>query len=78
MPGLVEGHSHLMAGGLWQFPFVGFHARTAPDGKVWPGCRDFDAVVARLIELEAQIATTPAASRSSPGASIRSSSAASA
>jgi predicted amidohydrolase YtcJ len=55
MPGLVEGHSHLMAGGLWQFPFVGFHARTAPDGKVWSGCRDFDAVVARLIELEAQI-----------------------
>ena len=55
MPGLVEGHSHLMAGGLWLFPFVGFHARTAPDGKVWPGCRNFDEVVARLIELEAQI-----------------------
>jgi predicted amidohydrolase YtcJ len=55
MPGLVEGHSHLMAGGLWQFPFVGFHARTAPNGKVWSGCRDFDAVIARLKELEAQI-----------------------
>ena len=55
MPGLVEGHSHLMAGGLWQFPFVGFHSRTAPDGKVWVGCRNFDEVVARLIELEARI-----------------------
>ena len=55
MPGLVEGHSHLMAGGLWQFPFVGMHPRTAPDGKVWSGCRNFDEVVARLIELEAQI-----------------------
>ncbi|QDL38446.1 amidohydrolase [Rhodoferax sediminis] len=55
MPGLVEGHSHLMAGGLWLFPFVGFHARTAPDGKVWSGCHNFDEVVARLIELEAQI-----------------------
>ena len=44
-----------MAGGLWQFPYVGLHARTAPDGKVWAGCRNFDEVVARLIELEAQI-----------------------
>lgn len=56
VPGLVEGHSHLMAGGLWQFPFVGFHARTAPDGKVWTGCRDFEEVVARLVEIEARIA----------------------
>ncbi len=52
MPGLVEGHSHLMAGGLWQFPFVGFHARTAPDGREWSGCADFEAVIARLIEIE--------------------------
>ncbi|RZL86323.1 MAG: amidohydrolase, partial [Variovorax sp.] len=28
MPGLIEGHSHLMAGGLWQFPYVGLHDRT--------------------------------------------------
>ncbi|MGI9025611.1 MAG: amidohydrolase, partial [Burkholderiaceae bacterium] len=55
MPGLVEGHSHLMAGGLWQFPYVGFHARTAPDGKVWAGCSNFDEVVARLVELESGI-----------------------
>ncbi len=55
MPGLVEGHSHLMAGGLWQFPFIGFHSRTAPDGTISAGCRNFDEVVARLIELEAKI-----------------------
>ena len=55
MPGLVEGHSHLMAGGLWQFPFVGFHARTAPDGKPWSGCRDFDEVVQRLARIEAEM-----------------------
>ena len=55
MPGLVEGHSHLMAGGLWQFPFVGFHARTAPDGTVWPGCSNFEEVVQRLVELEAKM-----------------------
>ena len=56
MPGLVEGHSHLMAGGLWKFPFVGFHARTAPDGKVWEGCRDFEEVIARLVQIEATLA----------------------
>ncbi len=48
MPGLVEGHSHLMAGGLWQFPFVGFHPRTGPDGRIWPACASFDEVVTRL------------------------------
>ncbi|WP_218509522.1 amidohydrolase [Variovorax sp. dw_308] len=53
MPGLVEGHCHLMAGGLWQFPFVGFHARTAPDGKVWTGSTDFEAVIERLRAIEA-------------------------
>lgn len=55
MPGLVEGHSHLMAGGLWQFPYVGFHARTAPDGRVWEGCKTFEDVVQRLIEAEAAL-----------------------
>ena len=25
MPGLVEGHSHLMAGALWQFTYCGAH-----------------------------------------------------
>jgi predicted amidohydrolase YtcJ len=44
-----------MAGGLWQFPFTGFHERTAPDGTHWPGCADFDAVVQRLREHEAKM-----------------------
>ncbi len=55
MPGLVEGHSHLMAGGLWQFPFVGFHARTAPDGRLWSGCANFDEVVQRLADIESTL-----------------------
>ncbi len=39
MPGLVEGHAHLTAGGLAQYSYVGFHARPAPAGLAWPGCR---------------------------------------
>lgn len=48
MPGLVEGHSHAMEGGLWQFPYVGFYPRRGPDGTLWQGLTGFDAVVARL------------------------------
>ena len=48
MPGLVEGHAHLTAGGLAQFTYVGYFDRPAPDGSTWPGCRAFDDVVARL------------------------------
>ncbi|WP_454721826.1 MULTISPECIES: amidohydrolase [Cupriavidus] len=48
MPGLVEGHSHAMEGGLWQFPYVGFYPRRGPDGTLWQGLTGFDAVTARL------------------------------
>ncbi|MDA7418581.1 amidohydrolase [Xenophilus arseniciresistens] len=56
MPGLVEGHCHLMAGGLWKFSFVGYHARTSPDGRVWEGCRNFDEVIARLQQADQAMA----------------------
>lgn len=53
MPGLVEGHAHLTAGGLAQYSFVGFHPRPAPAGLAWPGCKNFDEVVAQLRAAEA-------------------------
>jgi predicted amidohydrolase YtcJ len=53
MPGLVEGHAHLTAGGLAKFSFVGFHPRPAPAGMSWPGCRSFDEVIAQLRRAEA-------------------------
>jgi predicted amidohydrolase YtcJ len=55
MPGLVEGHAHLTAGGLAQFTFVGFHPRPAPAGMSWPGCKNFDEVVAQLKAAEAAL-----------------------
>ena len=48
MPGLVEGHSHLMEGALWRFVYVGYHDRMDPNGKVWAGAQSLDAVVERL------------------------------
>lgn len=55
MPGLVEGHSHLLEGILWRFVYVGYHDRMDPDGRVWPGVRSLDEAIARLQEQEARI-----------------------
>lgn len=48
MPGLVEGHSHLMAGTLWRHVYGGYFDATDPAGRVWPGLKTLDAVVAAL------------------------------
>ncbi len=52
MPGLVEGHSHLLEGGFWKFAYVGYHDRRGPDGRLWTGLRSFDEVVDRLAQFE--------------------------
>lgn len=48
MPGLVEGHSHLMAGTLWRYVYCGYFDVTDPQGRLWPGLKTLDAVVAAL------------------------------
>ena len=53
MPGLVEGHSHLMAGTLWRYVYCGFFDATDPAGRVWPGLKSLDAVVAALAKAAA-------------------------
>lgn len=55
MPGFVEAHSHLMAGGVWRFTYAGYHRRTAPDGGVWEGLTDIDAVLGRLRKADATL-----------------------
>jgi len=52
MPGLVEGHCHLMEGAMWEAVYVGYHDRRGPDGTRWPGLTSLDAVLARLREAE--------------------------
>ena len=54
MPGLVEGHCHLKEGSMWEWTYTGWFDRRDPDGKVWPGLRSMDAVVARLAEMAAR------------------------
>lgn len=48
MPGLVEGHAHMMAGGVWRYAYAGFHDRIDPDGVLWPGLTDLNAVIGGL------------------------------
>jgi predicted amidohydrolase YtcJ len=55
MPGFVEAHAHLMAGGVWRFTYAGYHRRVAPDGGVWDGLTEIDAVLGRLRAAEAAL-----------------------
>ncbi len=48
MPGFVEGHAHMTAGAMWRYAYVGYHDRFDPDGRLWPGLTDLDAVIAGL------------------------------
>ena len=55
MPGLVEGHSHVMEGSLWAYVYCGFFDRMDPEGRVWAGLKSIDAVVERLAEAAAAL-----------------------
>jgi len=48
LPGLLEAHAHVMAGGIWRYGYVGQYERTDPDGRLWPGAQTNDAIVRRL------------------------------
>ena len=53
VPGFVEGHAHVLAGGIWRYVYVGFHDRLDPDGRHWPALTSIEAVIERLREVEA-------------------------
>jgi len=55
MPGFVEGHCHLMAGGMWKFLYVGFQDRVDPEGKHWPGVGSIEAVLERMREADREL-----------------------
>lgn len=52
MPGMVEGHAHMMAGAMWNFAYAGFHDRMDPAGTWWDGKPDLAAVVRDLSAYE--------------------------
>lgn len=54
LPGLIEAHAHVMAGGVWRFTYCGHYARTDPEGTEWAGLRDYDALIARMRDIAAK------------------------
>ena len=56
LPGFVEGHAHLAAGGIWDYTYVGFHDRDDPQGRAWPGTTTLDEVIVRLQSVEREMA----------------------
>lgn len=54
MPGLVEAHAHLMAGGLWRYTYCGYFDLRDPDGRNWPGGRTLEAVIGQLSSASAR------------------------
>ncbi|MEO1308275.1 MAG: amidohydrolase family protein, partial [Pseudomonadota bacterium] len=56
MPGLIEAHAHVSAGGVWRFTYCGHYARTDPDGTEWQGVKSNAALIERLREVAAQTA----------------------
>ncbi|MCM2563314.1 amidohydrolase [Lutimaribacter sp. EGI FJ00015] len=52
MPGLVEGHAHMMAGAMWNYAYAGVHDRMDPKGNWVKGKPDIATVISDLSEQE--------------------------
>ena len=48
LPGLIEAHAHVSAGGVWRYTYCGHYNRIDPDGKEWSGLNTYDALIQRL------------------------------
>ncbi|MCP4185251.1 MAG: amidohydrolase [Hyphomicrobiales bacterium] len=55
LPGFVEGHAHLLAGGMWKYLYVGYQDRVDPDGKLWKGVVTIEDVLERLAQEDANL-----------------------
>ena len=57
IPGFVEGHSHCMEGGMWQYAYLGRFGRYDPDGVYWDDLPTTDAIAERLAEAHKNLPT---------------------
>ena len=53
VPGMIEGHSHVMEGMMATFPYVGYFDRPAVDGGTLAGIQSLEGVIASLKEVDA-------------------------
>ena len=52
MPGLVEGHSHLFEGTLWNKLYCGYFDRQKPDGSIQKGTKNVTELISNLKHAE--------------------------
>ncbi|MDG1935895.1 MAG: amidohydrolase [Paracoccaceae bacterium] len=55
IPGLVEGHAHVMAGALWRHVYCGYFDRADPDGNMWQGSKTIADVIELLQVAESKL-----------------------
>jgi predicted amidohydrolase YtcJ len=55
LPGFVEGHAHIVAGGIWNYVYAGFHDRMKPDGSLVHAMTTTEEVLAHLKEEEEKL-----------------------
>ncbi|NDG91565.1 MAG: amidohydrolase [Gammaproteobacteria bacterium] len=55
VPGFVEAHAHVMAGGMLLLPFMGYYDRYRGDGSLARGIKSYDALIEALREEEGVI-----------------------
>ena len=58
MPGMIEGHSHILEGALWDHAYIGYYDRLGPDGSTHKGLTDLEAVIDKLKALDAALPDT--------------------
>ncbi len=55
VPGFIEAHAHVMAGGMMLQPYVGFFERKLADGSTAPGVKSYEALIETLKREEARL-----------------------
>ncbi|NSY41339.1 amidohydrolase [Leisingera sp. ANG59] len=55
MPGFVEGHAHLIEGGIWDYAYAGYFERTDPNGRVWPASKSLGDLIATLSQRNSEL-----------------------
>ena len=55
VPGFVEAHAHVMAGGMMLLPYMGYFERKLPDGSTAPGIKSYEALIEAMKLAESKI-----------------------
>jgi predicted amidohydrolase YtcJ len=55
VPGFVEAHAHVMAGGIMLLPYMGYFERKLANGTITPGIKSYDELIEALKQADSQL-----------------------